>query len=183
MAKSQIEDAIMTTYGFNLSLDEQEFWAIKEAMEFYITNEATELRNKNPHLVKYAASIKLKGLLSSDKLYKGVQTISTNSFGHISNQNYSIVDDNISLFSVVVQHLKSNPHLQSLAETPIRDMFIEHPKLSELIRACLINCVNTPNQDIGLECNQLLKNQAAMEIFCSQIGKELYRLSKLSHPI
>jgi hypothetical protein len=166
----------MTTYGFNLSLDEQEFWAIKEAMEFYITTEATELRNKNPQLVKYAASMKLKELLSSEKLYKEVQTISTNSFGHISNQNYSLADADISLLSVVVQQLKRNPHLLSLAETPIRDMFIEHPKLSELVRACLINCLNTPNQGIGLECNQLLKDEAAMELFCSRIGKELYRL-------
>lgn len=70
----------MTTYGFNLSLDEQELWAIKEAMEFYLTSEATELRKNNPHLVKYAASIKLNELLSSGKLYSGVQLLSTNNF-------------------------------------------------------------------------------------------------------
>ncbi len=72
----------MTTYGFNLSLDEQELWAIKEAIEFYLTSEATELRKNNPHLVKYAASIKLNELLSSGKLYSGVQLLSTNNFGN-----------------------------------------------------------------------------------------------------
>ena len=72
----------MTTYGFKLDLDEQELWAIKEAMEFYLTSEATELRKKNPHLVRYAATIKLNELLTSGKLYSGVQLLSTNSFGH-----------------------------------------------------------------------------------------------------
>ena len=171
----------MTTYGFKLSLDEQEFWAIKEAMEFYITTEATELRNKQPHLVKYAASIKLKELLSSDKLYKDVQTISTNSFGHLSTQSYSSGADNENLFSVVVQQLKNNPHLLSLTDTPVRDMFLEHPTLSELIRTCMISHLGNPNKGIELECNHLLKDEAAMELFCSKIGKELYRINTQSH--
>jgi hypothetical protein len=71
----------MTTYGFNLNLNEQEFWAIKEAIEFYMTSEASELRSKNPHLVKYAASIKLKELLSNGKLYQDVELHSSNNFG------------------------------------------------------------------------------------------------------
>ena len=79
----------MTTYGFNLSLDEQELWAIKEAMEFYLTAEATDLRKKNPHLVKYAAVVKLKELLSSDKLYKNVETLSSNNFEQVSHQKSS----------------------------------------------------------------------------------------------
>ncbi len=71
----------MTTSRFNLSLDEQEFWAVKEAMEFYISSEAKELRKKNPYLVKYAADIKLNELLSSGKLYKDMQLHSSNNFG------------------------------------------------------------------------------------------------------
>lgn len=63
----------MTTYGFNLSLDEQEFWAIKEAMEFYLTSEAVELRKKNPHLAKYAAEINLRKMLSTGRLYQDVR--------------------------------------------------------------------------------------------------------------
>ena len=55
----------MTTYGFNLNLNEQEFWAIKEAIEFYLTSEAGELRKKNPHLVKYASEINLRKILKA----------------------------------------------------------------------------------------------------------------------
>lgn len=71
----------MTTYGYKFSLDEQEFWAIKEAVEFYLSTEAKELRRKNPNLVKYAADIKLNELLSSGKLYKDMQLHSSNNFG------------------------------------------------------------------------------------------------------
>lgn len=76
----------MTTYGFNLNLNEQEFWAIKEAIEFYVTSEAAELRIKNPHLVKYTASIKLKELLSNGKLYQDVDTQSWNNFQEVAAQ-------------------------------------------------------------------------------------------------
>ena len=79
----------MTTYDFNLRFEEQELWAIKEAIEFYLSAEATELRKKNPHLVKYAADIKLKGILSSGKLYKDVETRSSNNFGQLSRQETS----------------------------------------------------------------------------------------------
>ena len=70
----------MTTYGFNLSLDEQEFSAIKEAIDFYLTSEAEELRKANPYLVKYAAEIRLKELLSSGKLYESIEMLSRNNF-------------------------------------------------------------------------------------------------------
>ena len=76
----------MTTYGFNLNLNEQEFWAIKEAIEFYMTSEAGELRSKNPHLVKYAAAIKLNELLSNGKLYQDVDTQSWNNFQEVAAQ-------------------------------------------------------------------------------------------------
>ena len=76
----------MTTYGFNLNLNEQEFWAIKEAIEFYMTSEAGELRSKNPHLVKYAAAIKLNELLSNGKLYQDFDTQSWNNFQEVAAQ-------------------------------------------------------------------------------------------------
>jgi len=76
----------MTTYGFNLNLNEQEFWAIKEAIEFYMTSEAAELRSKNPHLVKYAAAIKLTELLSNGKLYQDVDAESWNNFQEVAAQ-------------------------------------------------------------------------------------------------
>ena len=111
----------MTTYGFNLRLDEQELWAIKEAMEFYLSTEAKELRKKNPHLVKFAADIKLHELLSSGKLYKGMQTNSSNNFVHLSRQLSSSVAEEESLFTIVIQQLESNPKLLSLAGTRVSE--------------------------------------------------------------
>ena len=76
----------MTTYGFNLNLNEREFWAIKEAIEFYMTSEAGELRSKNTHFVKYAAAIKLNELLSNGKLYQDFETQSWNNFQEVAAQ-------------------------------------------------------------------------------------------------
>ncbi len=166
----------MTTYGFNLSLDEQELWAIKEAMEFYITSEATELRKNNPHLVKYYADIKLKELLSGVKLYKDMQLHSSNNFGHLSRQLSPSVTDEERLFTIVIQQLISNPKLLSLAGTPIRDMFLENPTLSKFIHDCIIDCLDNQNPRIRVACKQLLEDDVARELFCSQIGKELYRI-------
>ncbi len=164
----------MTTYGFNLSLDEQELWAIKEAMEFYLSTEAKELRKKYPHLVKYAADIKLNELLFSGKLYKDMQLRSSNNFGQISSQNLSSADDEESLFTIVIQQLRSNPKLLSLTETPIRDMFLESPTISELIRNCIIDCLDNPNASIGVECKHLLEDDVDREVFCKSISTQLY---------
>lgn len=167
----------MTTYGFNLSLDEQELWAIKEAMEFYLTSEATELRKNNPHLVKYAASIKLNELLSSGKLYSGVQLLSTNSFGKTALQASATSANDETLFTTVINLLRRNPQLLSLVEMPIEDMFIEHPALNQLILDCLIDCFNKSNESIEIECKNLLDDEAAKALFCTKIRKELYRIN------
>ena len=172
----------MTTYGFNLRLDEQEFWAIKEAMEFYLSTEAKELRYKNPHLVKFAADIKLHELLSSGKLYKEMQTNSSNNFVHLSRQLSSSVAEEESLFTIVIQQLESNPKLLSLAGTPIRDLFLENPALSKFIRDCIIDCLDNQIPRIRVECKNLLEDDVARELFCSQIGKELYRINSQSRP-
>jgi hypothetical protein len=164
----------MTTYGFNLSLDEQELWAIKEAMEFYLTSEATELRKRNPHLVKYYADIKLKELLNNGKLYKDKQLNSSNNFGQLSLEKSSYSSSKETLFAIVIQQLESYPNLLSLAGTPTADMFVEHPTLGQLILDCLINCLNNPNADISTECKNLLEDNKAREIFCSQISFHLY---------
>ena len=155
----------MTTYGFNLSLDEQELWAIKEAMEFYLTHEATELRKNNPQLVKYAASIKLNELLSSGKLYSGVQLLSTNSFGQLSRQNLSSSLSEDNLFAIVIQQLKNNPQLLALADTPIVDMFTEHPTLNQLIHDCIVDCLHNPNVEINAECKHLLEHEQEREFY------------------
>lgn len=171
----------MTTYDFNLSLDEQELWAIKEAMEFYLTSEATELRKKNPHLVKFAADIKLQELLSNGKLYKGMQTNSSNNFGLLSRQLSPSVADEESLFTIVIQQLKCNPKLLSLAGTPVKDMFLENPTIRKFILDCIIDCLENKNPRIRVECKNLLEDDVAKELFCSQISKELYRINSQSH--
>lgn len=164
----------MTTYGFNLSLDEQELWAIKEAMEFYLTSEATELRKNNPHLVKYAASIKLNELLSSGKLYSGAELLSTNSFGKNSLHVSSTSASEETLFTTVINQLRINPQLLSLVEIPIKDMFIEHPTLNQLILDCIVDCLNNTNARIKFECNNLLEDEKARNLFCNQISLQLY---------
>ncbi len=73
----------MTTYGFKLSLGEQEFSAINEAIVFYLTAEADELRKASPYLVKYAAEIRLRELLSSGKLYESMELLSRNNFREV----------------------------------------------------------------------------------------------------
>lgn len=171
----------MTTYGFNLSLDEQELWAIKESMEFYVTAEAMELRNKNPHLVKYFADIKLNELLASGKLYKEMQLDSSNNFGQATLQNSLTSQSNETLFAIIVKRLVSNPQLLALAETPVRDMFTEHPTLEHVILDCIMECLNDSNARISLECKELLGNDASRKHFCNLIGKELYRINTQSH--
>lgn len=154
----------MTTYGFNLNLDEQELWAIKEAMEFYLTTEARDLRKKNPYLVKYAADIKLNELLSSGKLYKDMQLYSSNNFEHLSRQHVSSANEEESLFAIVIQQLKSNSKILSLTDTPITDMFLHSPTISKLINNCIIDCLDSPNASIRVACKHLLENDMARVI-------------------
>jgi hypothetical protein len=165
----------MTIYGFNLSLDEQELWAIKEAMEFYLTSEATELRKNNPHLVKYAASIKLHELLASGKLYSGMQLISTNSFGKNALQVSTTSASEESLFTTVIKQLRSNPQLLSLVEMPIKDMFIEHPTLNQLILDSIVECLNNTDAKIKFDSKNLLEDDKARNLFCDQISLQLYK--------
>lgn len=70
----------MTTYRFELSLSEQEFWAIEEAMKFYLTDEATELRKSKPELTRYLGERFIRELLASGKLQAGATLTSTSSF-------------------------------------------------------------------------------------------------------
>jgi len=79
----------MTTYRFELSLSEQEFWAIEEAMKFYLTDEATELRKAKPELTRYLGERFLRELLASGNLHAGAVLTSTSSFvrGYHPNMN------------------------------------------------------------------------------------------------
>ena len=70
----------MTTYSFTVELSEQEMWSIEEALKFYVTPEAIQLRIDNPELVAYASEGHIHKILDSNKLYGQPELNSTSSF-------------------------------------------------------------------------------------------------------
>ena len=70
----------MTTYSFTVELSEQELWSVEEALKFYLTPEATQLRIDHPDLVTYASEGHIHKILDSNKLYGQPQLNSTSSF-------------------------------------------------------------------------------------------------------
>lgn len=168
----------MTTYGFNLSLDEQEFWAIKEAMEFYLTSEAAELRKKNPHLVKYAAEINLRKMLSTGRLYQDVQPQSWNSFRQVTNSQFNIagvdMKPKLAVEELIWAKLSGNSQLLSLAETPVCEQFINDPLVSQLMLDCILDGIENSNEEIQSECLELIEKYEARNLFFEQIASRLY---------
>ena len=70
----------MTTYSFTVELSEQELWSVEEALKFYVTPEATQLRIDRPELVKYSGVGHIRKILDSKKLYGQPELTSTSSF-------------------------------------------------------------------------------------------------------
>ena len=70
----------MTTYSFTVELSEQELWSVEEALKFYISPKATQLRIDNPELVTYASEGNIHKILDSNKLYCQPELTSTSSF-------------------------------------------------------------------------------------------------------
>lgn len=70
----------MTTYSFTVELSEQELWSVEEALKFYISSKATQLRIDNPDLVTYASEGHIHKILDSNKLYCQPEMNSTSSF-------------------------------------------------------------------------------------------------------
>ena len=70
----------MTTYSFTVELSEQELWSVEEALKFYISPKATQLRIDNPELVTYASEGHIHKILDSNKLYGQPELTSTSSF-------------------------------------------------------------------------------------------------------
>jgi len=168
----------MTTYGFNLSLDEQEFWAIKEAMEFYLTTEAAELRKKSPHLVKYAAETSLSKILSTGRLYQDVQPQSWNSFRQVANPQIDIaavdMKSKLALEELLCDKLESNCQLLSLAETPICEQFVNDPLVSQLMLDCILDGIENSNEQIQSECRELLEKHETRDLFFRRTATKLY---------
>ena len=70
----------MTTYRFTFELSEQELWSVEEALKFYISFKATQLRIDNPELVTYASEGHIHKILDSNKLYGQPELTSASSF-------------------------------------------------------------------------------------------------------
>lgn len=70
----------MTTYSFTVELSEQELWSVEEALKFYISPQATQLRIDHPELVKYSGVGHIQKILDSKKLYVQPELTSTSSF-------------------------------------------------------------------------------------------------------
>jgi hypothetical protein len=70
----------MTTYSFTVELSEQELWSVEEALKFYVTPEATKLREERPDLVRYAGLDHIHRILGTKKLYDQPNLTSTSSF-------------------------------------------------------------------------------------------------------
>jgi hypothetical protein len=168
----------MTTYSFTLNLDEQEFWAIKEAIDFYLTNEAEDLRRNHPHLVKYAAAVRLKELLSSGKLYENIETLSTNNFQETVKKDFFTANNQISiqqtLFDLIFEKLVTNPQLMESAQTPIVEMFLNDPLLGQLVLDSILDILEMPHEFVKIECQSLLISNEARENFCRVIGLQLF---------
>ena len=69
----------MTTYSFTVELSEQELWSVEEALKFYISPQATQLRIEHPELVKYSGVGHIHKILDSKKLYGHPELTSTSS--------------------------------------------------------------------------------------------------------
>ena len=70
----------MTTYSFTVELSEQEMWSVEEALKFYISPQANQLRIDHPELVKYSGVRHIHKILDSKKLYGQSELTSTSSF-------------------------------------------------------------------------------------------------------
>jgi len=55
-------------------------WSVEEALKFYVTPEATQLRIDRPELVKYSGVGHIHKILDSKKLYGQSELTSTSSF-------------------------------------------------------------------------------------------------------
>lgn len=169
----------MTTYSFNLDLEEQEFWAIKEAIDFYLTDEAIDLRKKQPHLVKYAADVRLKKLLATGKLYEKIETISTNNFREISENDFFKSKNQVSfqptLFDLVFEQLRSDPQLLESARSPSLEMFLNDPLLSQLVLNALLDLLEKSQEFVKNECQNLLLSNDGREFFCRVLGAQLFK--------
>lgn len=168
----------MTTYGFSLHLDEQEFFAIKEAIDFFLTAEAAELRKTHNHLTKYAAEIRLRELIDSGKLYQAVEQHSGNNFGQLVSENAIKLPDLVNLDSIILaivfEKLKSSVELSEMAEAASIENFFNNPIVSHLILGCILNNLENLSAKLKFECLHWLQDESSRAEMIEMIGKNIY---------
>lgn len=74
----KVEEA-MTTYSSDVSLTEQELWALEAAIDFYLHPKSKQLRDDNPELINWflAAESVLMKMHETQRLREGLQMSST----------------------------------------------------------------------------------------------------------
>lgn len=70
----------MTTYSYQVTFDDSEIIAIKSAFEFYLSQDVQELLEKNKDLKFANYYHTIKKIIDTNKLYEGVDMMSTSSF-------------------------------------------------------------------------------------------------------
>jgi hypothetical protein len=85
----------MTTYSFTVEFTEQEMWSVEQALKFYLTPEAAQLRKDHPELDKYAASVHAREILATKKLNGQPHMTSTSSFVFSSGARSSGKEDGL----------------------------------------------------------------------------------------
>jgi hypothetical protein len=72
----------MTTYSYNLSLDDSEAIALERALKCYLSTEVQALMAANPNIGLWGNTQQIRNILK--KLYSNVEVASTNNFHNIS---------------------------------------------------------------------------------------------------
>lgn len=70
----------MTTYSYQVTFDDSEIIAIKSAFEFYLSQDVQALFEKNNDLKFANYYHTIKKIIDTNKLYEGIDMMSTSSF-------------------------------------------------------------------------------------------------------
>ncbi len=128
----------MTTYSFTVELTEQEMWSVEQALKFYLTPEATQLRKVHPELDKYSASIHAREILATKKLCSQPEMTSTSSF--FFSRSVERSDDSLHQFVdsfASISQLEKDKLINDVAVALLRDPMPEFEcvDLSQLIHS------------------------------------------------
>lgn len=170
----------MTTYRFEVSLSEQEYWAIEEAMRFYLTEEAKEIRKAKPELTRYVGENTLRGLLASKKLQAGAVLNSTSSFvlGSMTDAKdlgYASPAGRFLLTRKILEKLTQDDDVKAEASSPSQPQFLHSPTLENAVLNCVLDAISEENLQVNETAKQLIGDAGLRMEFTTFIGKKLYR--------